>query len=168
MRTPIEEFYRKMPQDKYRINSNNKLIRMDEFISFLPNVTLERSRNHLGSDNGWTKLINKDISLEISGGIYNRVEWVDNIKYGNRLDNPYNDYVNPLYLWEIMSPEGRIFFLNYYKDEIDKYLKTMGEKVMGCKERLKESKANLSAVTSEIGKLYAQAWINSAHDVKKS
>lgn len=103
--------------DKIKINWNKNPIPMDLFLSFLT-IPTEISRNHLGSSNGWTKRFNTEHSLEISGGIVGGVNYLDSIIYRKNLHNPYNDYVNPFYLFEIMTDEGNRFFIDYYKEEI--------------------------------------------------
>jgi hypothetical protein len=89
-----KEFYNKLQSDKIRINWNKNPIKMDIFLSFLV-VPVVRSSDHLGSDNGWTLLENKEISLRIGGGVVGGVEYLDHLELGTKLANPYNNYVNP-------------------------------------------------------------------------
>lgn len=109
-------FYRDLPTAKIKINLNKKPIKMDLFLSFLT-VEVERSKKHLGVDTGWTLLTGSD-NLKIGGGIVGNVEYLDSIMYKKNLDNSYNDFVNPFYLFEIFNEEGKTFFLQYYVDEI--------------------------------------------------
>lgn len=91
-------FYNKLKDDKIKINWNENPIRMELFLSFLT-IEVERSRAHLGSNNGWTKLYNKEHGLIVSGGVLGAIEYLDHIEYGIKLSNPYNNYVNPFYLF---------------------------------------------------------------------
>lgn len=117
----MNEILKKLPNDKIKINWNKNPIKMDQFISFLT-VGLTRSKKHLGSDTGWTKLYGEN-NLEISGGIVNGVEYLDSIKYKKNLHNGYNNFVSPFYLFEIMTDEGKDFFVEYYSDDIEKEIK---------------------------------------------
>lgn len=116
-----KEFYKKLPDKKIQINWNKDPIKMDLFLSFII-VPLVISRDHLGSDNGWTMRLNDEHKLVVRGGVVQGVEYLDSLEYGHRLDNPYNNYVNPFYLSNIMTKEGIIFFAKYYKDEIEKVI----------------------------------------------
>ena len=132
----MKEFYHAMPKDKVKINWNKKPIRMDLFLSFLT-VDVERSNEHLGSSTGWTLLTGQN-KLEISGGVVNRVEYLNSLMYGRNLYNDFNNFVNPFYLFEILNEEGKLFFLEYYATEIN--------------EVLQKAKAN-----AELAKIEAQA-----------
>ncbi len=133
----LKEFYGKLPDDKIKINWNKKPIKMEKFLSFLT-VPTTRSKDHLGSCDGWTKLKNKELNLSITGGIINRVEWLDHIQFGKNLANPYNNYVNPFYLWEILTKDGLDFFYEYYVDEITKRIKDMELKIKSTEKQLSE------------------------------
>lgn len=111
-------FLAKLPRDKFKIHNRKNLVRMDLFLSFLT-VELEKSNSHLGRDMGWTEY-RGDNNLIVSGGWINGVEYLDSLKYKKNLDNSYNDFVNPFYLFEIFNDEGKKFFLNYYSDDIKK------------------------------------------------
>lgn len=120
----MKKFLQKLPFDKIKINWNKRPIRMDQFLSFLT-VDVEVSRNHLGYENGWTRYYG-DNGLIVGGGIIRysngSVEYLDSLQYGEKLDNPYNNFVNPFYLFEIMNDEGKRFFLEYYSEDIQKEL----------------------------------------------
>ena len=91
---------------------------MSVFLSFLT-VECERIENHLGSSTGWTRLEFKEKNLILSGAIVRNVEYLENIQYGNRLGNQYNNFVNPFALFDIMTIEGKRFFVDYYKSDIE-------------------------------------------------
>src|SRR5688572_9885530 len=99
-------FYNKLQTDKIKIYWNKNPIRMDLFLSFLT-VATERSQKHLGSDTGWTKHFNKECNLIVSGGIVGNTEYLDSLEYGIKLSNPYNNYVNPFYLFDILTTKGK-------------------------------------------------------------
>lgn len=120
--SPVKnELYNKLPSDKIKINWNKKPIKMSLFLSFLT-VDVVISRKHLGHDTGWTLRTNDDLKLKIRGGIVRGIDLLDSIEYGKNLSNPYNNFVNPFYLFDIMNDEGKDFFASYYKDEIDMVL----------------------------------------------
>jgi len=142
-----------LKHDKIKINWNKNPIKMDLFLSFLT-VETQISYNHLGSDNGWTMRFNKDIKLEIGGGIVNGVNYLDRLQYGYRLSNAYNNFVNPFYLWDIMNEEGRRFFANYYKNEIDEIVKAQSETINRLDKKLKEEKENELLLEKEYNNLF--------------
>jgi len=144
-----ESFYNKLKDNKIKINWNKKPIRMDLFISFL-NVELIRSNDHLGSNNGWTRLENESIKLEIGGGIVNGIEYLDNIKYGEKLSNVYNNFVNPFYLFEIMNNDGQNFFIDYYKEDIDKIVKSFEDKKSNAERNLIQARKELIDIKAEV------------------
>ena len=131
----LKEFYGKLPDDKIKINWNKNPIKIDKFLSFLT-VKTTRSKDHLGSCNGWTLHENKELFLYVTGGIVNGNEWLDNIQFGRNLANSYNNYVNPFYLWEIMTQEGLDFFLAYYDNEITKQIDELSNKIKSTKATL--------------------------------
>lgn len=131
----LKEFYGKLPDDKIKINWNKNPIKIDKFLSFLT-VKTTRSKDHLGSCNGWTLYENKELFLYVTGGIVNGNEWLDNIQFGRNLANSYNNYVNPFYLWEIMTQEGLDFFLAYYDNEITKQIDELSNKIKSTKATL--------------------------------
>ena len=136
-----KEFYSKLPSDKIKINWNKDPVKMDLFLSFLK-VEVVRSKDHFGSDTGWTLLKNDNIRLIIGGGIVSGVEYLDTIKFGEKLSNPYNNYVNPFYLFDIFTCEGIIFFIEYYNDDIQFLLESHMDKIKTYKDRL-ESQNNI-------------------------
>ena len=136
---------------KFKIYSGIKPIEMSVFLSFL-RVDLERHR-HVDAYAGWTEL-HGDNDLIISGCEIRGVEYLDSIQYKENIDNKYNNYVNPFFLFEIMNDEGKAFFLHYYKDEINELMgeqlskvQSAEEKLKGAEEKLKAAKENLKAAT---------------------
>ncbi len=148
----LKEFYGKLPDDKIKINWNKNPIKIDKFLSFLT-VKTTRSKDHLGSCNGWTLHENKELFLYVTGGIVNGNEWLDNIQFGRNLANSYNNYVNPFYLWEIMTKEGLDFFLAYYDDEITKRIDELSNKI-------KSTKATLDDLENFYNKIHLTKRIN--------
>jgi hypothetical protein len=117
----MKKHLRLLANDKVKINWNKNPITMELFLSFLT-VPVERQTEFLGSSNGWTKLTGEN-GLDITGGIIKGVEYLDRILYGKNLDNPYNNYVNPFYIFEIMNEEGKAFFVDYFREDIQAILK---------------------------------------------
>jgi hypothetical protein len=141
-----------LPTDKIKINWNRKPIRMDLFLSFLK-VDLERSTDHLGSCNGWTRLENKELKLVVSGGGVGGVEYLDRLEFGTRLNNSYNNFVSPFYLFGIMADDGKRFFIDYYKVDIDALVKKENNKVGFLKQQLKEQKEIYANILSDVKSL---------------
>lgn len=147
-----KEFYGKLDQKKIQINWNKNPIKMDQFLSFLT-IPVERSYEHLGDINGWTKLFNNDYKLIISGGNVHGVEYLDSLQYGIKLDNKYNNYVNPFYLFEILNNEGKQFFLDYYKEDILKIKNDIKNHIKYLQKNLKETKELYKNIENEINNL---------------
>jgi len=120
-------FLKKLSKDKIKMNWNKNPIKMDMFLSFLT-IDVTRSSNHLGCCNGWTQLVGMD-GLIIKGGVVNGIEYLDSLEYGKNLDNPYNNFINPFYLFQVLNNDGKAFFLNYYAEEIKKELYDASEKL---------------------------------------
>ena len=144
-----KEFYSKLLDDKIKINWNKNPIKMTDFLSFLT-IQTTRSRNHLGSCNGWTLLENKEESLYISGGVINGVEHLDSLKFGKNLSNPYNNYVNPFYLWNILNLAGREFFISYYKNEFDEIRNKSLNKLNALKQKVKQAESIYTNIEREV------------------
>lgn len=142
-------FYNKLQSDKIKINWNKNPIKMDLFLSFLT-IKVERSHDHLGSCTGWTKLYNKDRQLVVSGGIIEGVEYLDNLQYGTKLSNPYNNYVNPFFMFDILNTEGKAFFFQYYAEDINTIVKTEKDGVLIQERRLEHSKRVVQDIENEI------------------
>ena len=135
----FKRFYKEFKNDKIKINWNKNPIEMKLFLSFLT-VETKRSESYLGQHNGWTKLENEELKLYVSGGSVGGVEYLDSLKYGTNLGNVWNDFVNPFYLFDIMNKEGRNFFLNYYKDDIQLVLDNKNNNVSNLNKKLKEAR----------------------------
>lgn len=128
----MKKFFSKLDKDKIKINWNKKPIKMKLFLSFLT-IETETGSGHLGYDNGWTRHYG-DNSLQIGGGIVGEVEYLDTIQYGKNMGNPYNNYVNPFYLFDIMNDKGKSFFIEYYSEEIQKELNSASKAFINSKE----------------------------------
>jgi hypothetical protein len=151
----LKEFHGKLPSNKIKIFQNNNPIKMEKLLSFLtvPTIKIE---NHLGRCNGWTMRENKELNLIIVGGLVNCVEWIDNIQFGKNLANPYNNYVNPFYLWEIMTKDGLDFFLTYYEEEMKKRKEEIKKQMHKLSNKIKSSKADLDNLASVYAKIIQQ------------
>ena len=85
-----------------------------------------------------TQLLNSDIIKKLpdnyginkTGGVirmdqflsFITVEWLDCIRYGKNLQNPYNNFVNLFGVWDILNDNGRTFVLNYYKKDLEELI----------------------------------------------
>lgn len=132
----MKEFYRALGRLTKIECTNKNSIKMDLFLSFLT-VTTQRSVSHLGATNGWT-LLQGDNDLLVKGGMIGSVEYLHNIQYGKKLDNPYNNYVNPFYLFEIFTEEGKKYFLEYYSSAIEEVLSDAVRAVKEAKDHKKK------------------------------
>lgn len=144
-----KNMFHKLDADKININWNKNPIPMEKFLSFLM-VETEISRDHLGYGNGWTRRVNKEINLTIRGGIVNGINYLDAIEYGSRMQSKYHNYVNPFYLFEIMTDEGKKFFLEYYSVEINSEVNCINESIKNTKEELVKLKNDLKEVKNII------------------
>lgn len=142
-------FYNKLECDKIKINWNKNPIRMDLFLSFLI-IDTERSHKHLGADTGWTQLVNKEHNLIIGGGVVGSVEYLDSIQYGIKLSNSYNNYVNPFFLFDILTKEGQSFFLKYYSEDIVTIIALEKDGIAIQERRLENSKRIVKEIEREI------------------
>lgn len=142
-----EDFYNSLPRDY----SFKKPIKTELFISFLK-VPVERSNNHLGMYSGRPMFFNKELGLVIRGD----GKFLDSIEYGEKLSNSYNNFVSPFYLFDILSEEGQSFFIDYYKEDIEKIIKKQQNKVLKLENELKEEKLFLKAISEEIEALHNQ------------
>ena len=102
----------------------------------------------MGSDTGWTKLENEEMKLVICGGIINNIEYLDSLQLGEKIANPYNNYINPFYLWEILSKKGLTFFHAYYKDEMEAEIARLSTKIEATKEKLFQLEENYNEITT--------------------
>ena len=116
-----KELYDKLPIGKIEIAQNSDPIRMELFMSFLK-VPVVKIKDNLGSSTGWTRYENEEIGLVIKGGRVRGVEYLDSIQYKKNPSNTYNNYVNPFFIFDVLTNEGRKFFANYYKNEILKII----------------------------------------------
>ena len=144
-----KEFYSKLPSDKFKINWAENPIRMDMFLSFLT-ISVLRSKNHLGCRTGWTLHENKEEKLLVGGGVVGGVELLDSLQFGHRLSNPYNNYVNPFFLWEILNDKGRKFFFEYYEDDISEITNILTSKIKKTQDSLIVLKAAHKQIQAEI------------------
>lgn len=144
----MNEYINKLTKKKIEINWNKNPIKMELFLSFLT-VEVVKSNRHLGSDTGWTRY-NGENNLQISGGVVRGVEYLDTLKYKENLDNRWNDFVNPFHLFDILNNEGKKFFFDYYKEEIDILIEK------STQDRINAENALQAAIREE--KEMAQFW----------
>lgn len=123
---------KKLDRDKIKINWNKNPILMSDFLSFLT-IDVETGTGHGGYDNGWTRRYGKD-GLVVRGGIVRGVEYLDMLEYKKGLSDPYSNFCNPFFLCDILSKEGVSFFLNYYKDDIERLIDEANIKYLAAKQ----------------------------------
>lgn len=70
---------------------------------------------------------NKDINLIITGNRVNGVEYLDSLRYGKKLFESLQYSVNPFYLFDILTKEGREVFMDYYADDSGIIRKKLGK-----------------------------------------
>lgn len=116
-----KELYDKLDSSKIEIAQNINPIRMEQFMSFLK-VPVVKIKDSLGSSTGWTRYENEEIGLVICGCSVRGVEYLDCIQYKKNPSNKYNNYVNPFFIFDLLSKDGRKFFANYYETEILKII----------------------------------------------
>jgi len=144
----MKNIIKQLKHDKIKINWNTNPIKMDLFVSFLT-VDTKVSTKHLGSYNGWTQRYNEELKLFIGGGIVGGVNYLDSIQYGYNLQNTFNHYCNPFYLFDIMTDEGKSFFVDYYKDEIITITNSYRLKVQSLINQLDKVKEECRIINSE-------------------
>jgi hypothetical protein len=131
----VKELYSQLKHDKIELNWNKNPIPMSKFMSFLT-VPTERSTDHLGYSNGWTLHFNEEHKLKVGGANYGGTEWLNRLEYGKNLSNPYNNYVNPFFLFDILTDEGKAFFVDYYQKEIQEILSSCESSIQSMKAQL--------------------------------
>lgn len=138
-----------LPNDKIEITHNKQPIKMQAFLGFLT-VPVEIAKGFLGEDMGWTRRENKELKLIITGGCVAGVEFLDRLEYGHKLQNPYNNFVNPFYLWNILSGDGKAFFLHYYRAEIAEIVQAADKEIVVAERKLAKAKSQKMAISSEL------------------
>lgn len=147
-----KEFYSQLNMRKSWINHGKNWIKMSDFLSFLT-VNVEIVRDHLGSDMGWTRRENNEIGLIVCGGFVNRVEYLDHLEYGKNLHNPYNNLVNPFYMFDIMNKQGRDFFLKFYADDIAAIAEKQNNLVSFHGLKAEQAQATYDEIKAEVERL---------------
>lgn len=140
----LNEILKSLPKDKIKINWNKNPIEVDLLCSFLPNIELTISRDHLGSSNGWTERHNKSLNLIIGGGIVNGKNYLNTIQYGTKMQNPYNNYVNPFALLDIMNEDGKKFFIGYYSEELNAIISKSKESIKYAEKAIEDKKQTIN------------------------
>lgn len=113
------KFYSKLSDNKIKIGMFARdAIRMDDFLSMLTIDVGAGTVNFMD----WTDRYNEEHDLFIKGGIYNKTEYLHYIQYGKNPSNPYNKFVTPFFIWDILTDDGKRFFMNLYKEDIAQLL----------------------------------------------
>jgi len=69
------------------------------------------------------------------------------------MHNPYNNYVNPFFLFNLLNKEGKKFFVGYYADDIDDILEKSRNSIMELKQMVANSQEIYSTVLEEVEEL---------------
>jgi hypothetical protein len=149
-----KELYSKLSYDKIKINWNKNPIKMDMFLSFLT-VEVVKSTDNLGICNGWTEYENKSINLIISGGFVRekQCEYLNSIRFGIKLQNPYNNWCNPFYIFDILTKEGQRFFVEYYRNDIVELMSKLDSSIAFKEKELHKMYDNKNIIDQEFNKL---------------
>jgi hypothetical protein len=135
-----EPVYKHLKISTIQLNGCKNPIPMEKFLQYLT-VKTKLSRKNLGFGNGWRERYNEAEKLVITGGVMRGVEYLDAIEFGEKLQNPYNNYVNPFYIFHLMTSEGKAFFTRHYSDEIKKLIKGLNENVVEAKSKIETDMA---------------------------
>jgi hypothetical protein len=134
-----EPVYKHLKICTISVRSKNP-IPMEKFLQFLT-IKTKLSCKNLGRSYGWRERYNEAEKLIITGGVMRGVEYLDAIEFGEKLQNPYNNYVNPFYLFPLMTSEGKAFFKEHYRDEIKNLIKAAEENVFEAKNQIEREMA---------------------------
>lgn len=143
----VEALYSKLPYlSDLIIEGKHKPIEMDLFLSFL---TIEVSKKSILAS--WTERVNKNHKLIINGYLHkSNTECLESIEFGEHLNNPWNNDVNPFYLFDIMTKEGQRFFLDYYKEDIESVVRSKVEDIDRLKHELTEEMKSMDLIQEEL------------------
>ena len=122
-------------------------------MSFLK-VPVVEIKDHLGSCTGWTRYENKEIGLVICGGHVRGVEYLDSIQYKKNPSNTYNNYVNPFFIFDLLTNDGRKFFANYYETEILKIIDDTKAELESAKKNVITLNELYDGLVKETNKLF--------------
>lgn len=141
----MQHFIKNLGCDKINMARGNP-IKMSKFLSFL-NVEVIKNEKCRGADNGWTEYKGEN-GLIIHGGVVRpEMEYLDCVEYGNRLQALFHNYVNPFYLFDIMTKEGKDFFIDYYGKDIQLMIDTEKATEKRAKENREEIEEFLQSYT---------------------
>ncbi len=71
---------------------------------------------------------------------------MDSIQYGKNLQNPYNNYINPFLLGDILTDEGHNFFIEYYQEDIMNLIDEKEKSIDFHAKKLASEKESLSQI----------------------
>lgn len=145
------EFYRLLSNDKFRIGCKNPIPM--KFVLDNLTVPVTECTDHLGYCNGWTQYRNDLIKLIVSGGIVGKIEYLEYLQYGKNLQNPYNNFVNPFYIFDLLTDEAKKFFVEYYIDDIESiHTQTLNE-ISRLQQQLENKRRKFAVVSNEVDRL---------------
>ncbi len=141
----IEDLYKQLSLNAIKIHGNKNPMPMTQFLEYLT-VKTKISRSNLGRCNGWRERYNEEEKLVITGGVKMGVEYLDSIEFGEKLQNRYNNYVTPFYIFHLMNSAGKSFFKKYYIEEVRSLVESAKENVVEATNQLKKEKMTLKNV----------------------
>jgi hypothetical protein len=145
-----EDFYSKLNGEKFKFTLiNENLIKMNLFLSFLTIPLTEPE--HITRN--YTRRRNDELGLILGGTVFFEDEFLGSIEFGDKLENKYNNFVSPFYIFHLLNKEGQAFFVNYYKEDIEKIIREQSSKITDLEEQLRTEKLFLRTITTEYGDL---------------
>lgn len=87
--------------------------------------------------------------IRITTAYYEDKEIVDSIQRPSHSVSPYHEFINGLLLWDILTDEGRRFFIRYYKPEIQQAQLEIKRKACEIAEILKSKRNELKELQSD-------------------
>lgn len=161
-----KELYDKLDSNKIEIAHNSDPIRMEQFMSFLK-VPVVKIKDHLGSCTGWTRYENEEIGLVIMGGRVRGVEYLDSIRYAKNPSNKYHNYVNPFFIFDLLTNDGRKFFADYYETEILKIISDTKSALEAAKKNVITLNELYDGLVSETNEIFNSHTTNDVYEKKE-
>lgn len=161
-----KELYDKLDSNKIGIAQNSDPIRMELFMSFLK-VPVVKIKDILGSSTGWTRYDNEENGLVICGCRICGVEYLDSIQYKKNTSNIYNNYVNPFFIFDLLTNDGRKFFANYYETEILKIISDTKSALEAAKKNVITLNELYDGIVKETNEIFKSHLTNDVYEKKE-
>lgn len=145
------ELYSKLDYRKIQFYANPNPIDVNLFISFLT-IPIDRA-GYVGEYTVQYQNLTHNLIIHAEAPTGKPV-YLDSIQYKKRLCNAYNNYVNPFLLFDIMTEDGKKFFIDYYKDDINKLLDAKNAKFLKLKAEAEHAESELKTLQYETDSLF--------------